>query len=100
MIAAGVVFGLAAGFARADVSNANMGATVVVGILPLAVVVYFVGWISLGWSPTLLRNEFGLFLVSQVTAVASCLVVGFLGAGLVAHRVTGLDKVRLVEVND
>jgi hypothetical protein len=99
LIAAGVVFGLAAGFARAEVSKANVGATVVAGIIPLAIVVYFWAFFSFGWFSTF-GGAIAFLVRNEVTVVVSCIVIGFLGAGLVAHRLTGLDKVRLVEVND
>jgi hypothetical protein len=86
MVAAGAMFGLAGGLAGADVSKANVGARFVAGIFPLAIVVHFFSFFALGWPPIRI-NTVGAFLISQATVVVSCVVVGFLGAGLVAHRV-------------
>ena len=87
LIAVGFMFSLAAGSAREGVYTANVGATVVVGILPLVTVILFWGRLSFLWSPGILRNQFGLFLFDLPTVVASCLIVGFLGAGLLSGRV-------------
>ena len=99
LVAAGAAFGLAAGFGRAEVSKANVGATVVAGIIPLAAVVYFWTFFSFGWFSTF-KSDLALLLRNEMTVVASCIVVGFLGSGLVAHRVARSEKVWLVEVND
>ena len=84
LIATGAVFGLAARFARADSSESNVMATVVVGVLPLAIVAY--NWTSLwyGWFPTI--GAHFPWLRSEPTIVASCIVVGFLAGGVVIHR--------------
>jgi hypothetical protein len=75
LIAAGAVFGLAAGFARAEVSKANVTATLLVGVLPLAVVIRYWTHLSFGWFPTI-SSDLGIWLSSQATVVACCLVVG------------------------
>ena len=91
LIAAGVAFGLAAGFARPPASKANTGVTAAVGVLPLTSVVSFLLFFWLEWSPVQL-GEFGMLLTDKTTVVASCLVIGVLGAGLIAHRLVHSDR--------
>lgn len=99
LIAAGISFGLAAAFARADVSTANATATVVAGLLPLAVVVHFWAIFAFDWLPSLF-NEFRLFLMSKEAVVGSCFVFGFLVSNLLSYRVGRLKGRWLVEVSD
>ena len=84
LIASGLTFGLAVGFARADSSKTNVVATVVVGALPLAIVAYFWTHFSLGWFSTIPRG-LGRWLGSEETIVASCVIVGFLAGGLISR---------------
>lgn len=91
LIAAGVAFGLATGFARPPASKANIGVTAAVGVLPLTSVVSFLLFFWLEWSPVHL-GEFGMLLTDKTTVVASCLVLGVLGAGLIAHRLVRSDS--------
>ncbi len=87
LIAAGVMFGLAARFAGADSSKSNVAATVVVGTLPLAIVAYFWTRFSFGWSPPVLKSL--RWLASEETIVASCVIVGFLAGGLISRFESG-----------
>ena len=88
MIAVGLTFGLAAGFARADSSKTNVAATVVVGALPLAIVTYFWTHFSFGWFPTI-PGGLGRWLGRLEPIVASCVVVGFLAGGLISRFESG-----------
>ena len=92
LVAAGAMFGLAAGSARAEVSGVSVGATVVAGIIPLATVVLFWTHFSFGWFSTF-GGDLAFWVRNEVTVVASCIVVGFLGSGLVAHRFARSEKV-------
>ena len=100
LIAAGIVFGLAAAFARAEVSTANATATVVAGLLPLAVAVHFWAIFAFDRLPSFPPGEFRLFLMSKEAVVGSCLVLGFLMANLLSHRVARSTGLWLVEVSD
>jgi hypothetical protein len=82
MVAAGVTFGIAAGLAGTPMSKANVGATFVAGLLPLVVVAHYFSFFVFGWSPIGI-NPLGAFLFNDAAAVVSCVVVGWLTAGLV-----------------
>lgn len=84
MVTAGVIFGLAAGLARGPMSKANVGATIVTGLLPLVIVAHYFSFFAFGWSPMGI-NPLGAFLFSDATVVVSCVVVGWLAAGLFRH---------------
>lgn len=86
MIAAGVMFGLAAGFGRPEGSRASVAATLLAAILPMAIAVHYFTFLGLGWSPIGIR-PWSTFLFTQATFAASCVVVGILGTGLVGTRV-------------
>lgn len=100
LMVAGIVFGLAAAFARAEVATAHMSATIVAGILPLALAIRFWAIFAFEWIPGLPMSEIERLLVNRDAAVASCLVVGFLAANLLSHRIARSTGVWLVEVND
>jgi hypothetical protein len=82
MVAAGVMFGMAAGLAGTPMSKANVGATFVAGLLPLAIVGHYFSFFAFGWSPIGI-SPVAAFLYSNATAVVSCVVVGWLASGLV-----------------
>jgi hypothetical protein len=84
LIAIGVMFGLAAGLAGANSGRANAAAVFVAGIIPLAVVVYYFGVFALRWFPIRI-NAVLAFLINPATVTVSSVVVGFLGAGLMAR---------------
>ncbi len=91
MIAVGAVFGLAAGAARSGRSRANVSATLIAAVLPFATVVYYWTHLSFGWFPTIRNKLFALWPAGII--VASCVAVGFLLSGLLAHRLAGSDRV-------
>ena len=63
-----------------------MAATLLAGILPLAIVANYFSFLGLGWSPIGV-TLWGSFLFTQATVATSCVVVGILAAGLVGTRV-------------
>ena len=87
LIAAGFAFGWAALLARAERSRTDVGLTVLAAAIPLAVIINYVGFFVWGFAG-FLHNRIGIFLVTQTTITAACLVVGFLGAGLISRRAT------------
>lgn len=66
-------------------SAIRWGATLVVGILPLALALNYFAFYALGWIATGL-DAIAVFMLSYSTVTVSCVVVGFLVAGLFAHR--------------
>lgn len=85
VIASGFTFGIAVALSGADRGSPDLVAILVTALFPLAVVVHFFGFLSLGWSPILL-DVFGVFLITPSTAIVSCVVVGFLAAAFAAPR--------------
>lgn len=86
MIAAGVMFGVAASLTRTVAGKATLGATLLAGILPLATVVYYFMFFVGGWWSPLRLSSFTAFLVSHAAIAVSCVVIGFLAAGLLPRR--------------
>lgn len=77
--------------ARANASKANAVATFVAGILPLAFLVYLFGWFEFHWTLPIGYESLAGLLVSTATVQVSCIVVGFLGAGLAANWIARSD---------
>lgn len=61
---------------------------------------YSSGIFAFDWLPSFPRSEFRLFLMSKEAVVGSCLVLGFLMANLLSHRVARSTDLWLVEVRD
>lgn len=83
LIAAGAIFGIAAGNTRDRQSEAKPVATLIVGVLPLLVVAYYWTYFF-GWLPT-------IRWMTEPTVIASCTVVGFLLGGLASDRLNRPD---------
>jgi hypothetical protein len=87
VMAVGATFSFAARAAGTGVARAHGLATLVVMALPLAIVLYWWVYLSFGWLPALGDRGWPWSPLNIFPTATSCVIVGFLVAGLVASRV-------------
>lgn len=90
MAVAGACFGLAKTAARRSSGPDRVQILAGLALVPLVVMVLFLSFI-LGWWEPLLPSSVTRFLFSEMTLVASALLLGFLVSGLVDSRVLAVS---------